>query len=153
MNDLSNNPIIMTQDRKTVVGAVEFTAQGVVITKTYNNPEEFNWKPIDFSVTKFLTYLQARIDHCEKSLNENIMRATFISEELVLWEGGRFTRRVYEMMKDFVSTYGSFHPDFERLAKDSQFKGCCQQVIRHLYDNKIDDKDMFYILTEHITCA
>ena len=143
----------MTQDRKTVVGAVEFTAQGVVITKTYNNPEEFNWKPIDFSVTKFLTYLQARIDHCEKSLNENIMRATFISEELVLWEGGRFTRRVYEMMKDFVSTYGSFHPDFERLAKDSQFKGCCQQVIRHLYDNKIDDKDMFYILTEHITCA
>ena len=30
----------MTQDRKTVVGAVEFTAQDVVITKTYNNPEE-----------------------------------------------------------------------------------------------------------------
>ena len=143
----------MTQDRKTVVGAVEFTAQGVVITKTYNNPEELNWKPVDFSVTKFLTYLQARIDHCEKSLNENIMRATFISEELVLWDGGRFTRRVYEMMKDFISKYKGFEVTFYILEKDPQFKGCCQQVIRHLYDNQIEDKNMFYILTEYITCA
>ena len=144
----------MTQDRKTVVGAVEFTAQGVVITKTYNNPEELNWKPVDFSVTKFLTYLQARIDHCEKSLNENIMRATFISEELVLWEGGRFTRRVYEMMKKFITIYPiGYVIDTDLFMSDPLFKGVAQQVIRHLYDNKIEDKDMFYILTEYITCA
>ena len=153
MNDLSNNPIIMTQDRKTVVGAVEFTAQGVVITKTYNNPDELQLERVEFDSEKFMSYLQARIDHCEKSLNENIMRATYISEELVLWKGGRFTRRVYEMMKDFISKYKGFEVTFYILEKDPQFKGCCQQVIRHLYDNKIEDKDMFYILTEYITCA
>lgn len=142
----------MTQDRKTVVGAVEFTAQGVVITKTYNTPDELNLIRVDFDSEKFMSYLQARIDHCEKSLNENIMRATYISEELVLWEGGRFTRRVYEMMTDFVSRYHSF-TSLELFEKDPQFKGCCQQVIRHLYDNKIEDKNMFYILTEYITCA
>ena len=153
MNDLSNNPIIMTQDRKTVVGAVEFTAQGVVITKTYNTPDELQLERVEFDAEKFMSYLQARIDHCEKSLNENIMRATFISEELVLWKGGRFTRRVYEMMKDFISKYSNFATNFDIFEKDPQFKGCCQQVIRHLYDNKIEDKDMFYILTEYITCA
>lgn len=144
----------MTQNRKTVVDAVAFTAQGVVITKAYNTIDEltFDYR-VPFDSEKFMSYLQARIDHCEKALNENIMRATFISEELVLWDGGRFTRRVYEMMKDFVSTYDSSYPDFERLLKDPQFKGCCQQVIRHLYDNKIEDKNMFYILTEYITCA
>lgn len=143
----------MTQDRKTVVGAVEFTAQGVVITKTYNNPDELQLERVEFDSEKFMSYLQARIDHCEKSLNENIMRATFISEELVLWDGGRFTRRVYEMMKDFISKYKGFEATFYILEKDPQFKGCCQQVIRHLYDNKIEDKNMFYILTEYITCA
>lgn len=143
----------MTQNRKTVVGAVEFTAQGVVITKTYNTPDELDYVRTPFDADKFMSYLQARIDHCEKSLNENIMRATYISEELVLWDGGRFTRRVYEMMKDFVSIYSDFCTNFEILAKDPHFKGCCQQVIRHLYDNKIEDKNMFYILTEYITCA
>ena len=143
----------MTQDRKTVVGAVEFTAQGVVITKTYNTPDELQLERVEFDSEKFMSYLQARIDHCEKSLNENIMRATYISEELVLWEGGRFTRRVYEMMKDFISKYQGFEVTFYILEKDPQFKGCCQQVIRHLYDNQIEDKNMFYILTEYITCA
>lgn len=143
----------MTQDRNTVVESVAFTAQGVVITKTYNTPDELDYVRTPFDAEKFMSYLKARIEHCAKSLNENIMHATYISEELVLWDGGRFTRRVYEMMKDFVSTYSGFYPDFERLTKDSQFKGCCQQVIRHLYDNKIEDKDMFYILTEYITCA
>lgn len=143
----------MNDTPKTVVRSVAFTAQGVVITKSYNTPDELDYVRIEFDSEKFMSYLQARIEHCEKSLNENIMRATYISEELVLWEGGRFTRRVYEMMKNFISTYGGFRPDFERLTKDSQFKGCCQQVIRYLYDNKIDDKDMFYILTEYITCA
>lgn len=143
----------MTQDRKTVVGAVEFTAQGVVITKTYNTPDELQLERVEFDSEKFMSYLQARIEHCEKSLNENIMRATFISEEQVFWEGGRFTRRVYEMMKDFISKYKGFEVTFYILEKDPQFKGCCQQVIRHLYDNKIEDKDMFYILTEYITCA
>lgn len=143
----------MTQDRKTVVGAVEFTAQGVVITKTYNNPDELQLERVEFDSEKFMSYLQARIEHCEKSLNENIMRATYISEELVLWEGGRFTRRVYEMMKDFISKYKGFEVTFYILEKDPQFKGCCQQVVRHLYDNQIEDKNMFYILTEYITCA
>lgn len=143
----------MTQDRKTVVGAVEFTAQGVVITKTYNNPDELQLERVEFDSEKFMSYLQARIDHCEKSLNENIMRATYISEELVLWKGGRFTRRVYEMMKDFISKYKGFEVTFYILEKDPQFKGCCQQVVRHLYDNQIEDKDMFYILTEYILCA
>jgi hypothetical protein len=142
----------MTQDRKTVVGAVEFTAQGVVITKTYNTPDELDYVRTPFDADKFMSYLQARIDHCEKSLNENIMRATFISEELVIWDGGRFTRRVYEMMTDFVSKYYTV-ADFEFFEKDPQFKGCCQQVVRYLYDNQIEDKDMFYILTEYITCA
>ena len=151
MNDLTYN--IMTQNRKTVVGAVEFTAQGVVITKTYNTPDELNYIRIEFNSNKFMSYLQARIDHCEKSLNENIMRATFISEELVLWDGGRFTRRVYEMMKDFVSKYSDFATNFDIFERDPQFKGCCQQVVRHLYDNQIEDKDMFYILTEYIVCA
>ena len=143
----------MTQDRKTVVGAVEFTAQGVVITKTYNTPDELQLERVEFDSEKFMSYLQARIEHCEKSLTENIMRATYISEELVLWEGGRFTRRVYEMMKDFISKYQGFEVTFYILEKDPQFKGCCQQVIRHLYDNQIEDKNMFYILTEYITCA
>lgn len=143
----------MTQDRKTVVGAVEFTAQGVVITKTYNNPDELQLERVEFDSEKFMSYLQARIEHCEKSLNENIMRATYISEELVLWEGGRFTRRVYEMMKDLISKYQGFEVTFYILEKDPQFKGCCQQVVRHLYDNQIEDKNMFYILTEYITCA
>lgn len=143
----------MTQDRKTVVGAVEFTAQGVVITKTYNTPDELQLERVEFDSEKFMSYLQARIDHCEKSLNENIMRATYISEELVLWEGGRFTRRVYEMMKDLISKYQGFEVTFYILEKDPQFKGCCQQVVRHLYDNQIEDKNMFYILTEYITCA
>ena len=143
----------MTQDRKTVVGAVEFTAQGVVITKTYNTPDELDYVRIEFDSEKFMSYLQARIEHCEKSLNENIMRATYISEELVLWEGGRFTRRVYEMMTDFVSKYHTFETNFDMLSRDPQFKGVAQQVIRHLYDNKIEDKNMFYILTEYITCA
>lgn len=144
----------MNDTPKTVVGSVAFTAQGVVITKPYNSPEELNWKPVDFSVTKFLTYLQARIDHCEKSLNENIMRATFISEELVLWEGGRFTRRVYDLMKKFITVYPiGYVIDTDLFMSDPMFKGVAQQVIRHLYDNKIDDKDMFYVLTEYITCA
>lgn len=144
----------MTQDRKTVVGAVEFTAQGVVITKTYNTPDELDLSyRVPFDSEKFMSYLQARIDHCEKSLNENIMRATYISEELVLWDGGRFTRRVYEMMKDFVFKYRTFETNFDMLSRDPQFKGVAQQVIRHLYDNKIEDKNMFYILTEYITCA
>lgn len=143
----------MTQDRKTVVGAVEFTAQGVVITKTYNNPDELQLERVEFDSEKFMSYLQARIEHCEKSLNENIMRATYISEELVLWEGGRFTRRVYEMMKDLISKYQGFEVTFYILEKDPLFKGCCQQVVRHLYDNQIEDKNMFYILTEYITCA
>lgn len=143
----------MTQDRRTVVGAVEFTAQGVVITKTYNNPDELQLERVEFDSEKFMSYLQERVDHCEKSLNENIMRATYISEELVLWEGGRFTRRVYEMMKNFISKYKGFEATFYTLERDSEFKGCCQQVVRHLYDNKIEDKDMFYILTEYITCA
>jgi hypothetical protein len=143
----------MTQDRKTVVGAVEFTAQGVVITKTYNTPDELDYVRTPFDSEKFMSYLQARIDHCEKSLNENIMRATYISEELVLWDGGRFTRRVYEMMVDFVSKYRGFETNFDMLERDPQFKGCCQQVIRHLYDNKIEDKNMFYILTEYVICA
>lgn len=142
----------MTQDRRTVVGSVEFTAQGVVITKTYNTPDELNLERIDFDSEKFMSYLQARIDHCEKSLNENIMRATYISEELVLWDGGRFSRRVYDMMKDFVTKHHSF-TKLELLERDPQFKGCCQQVIRHLYDNKIEDKDMFYILTEIVLCV
>lgn len=142
----------MTQDRRTVVGSVEFTAQGVVITKTYNTPDELNYVRTPFDAEKFMSYLKARIDHCEKSLNENIMRATYISEELVLWEGGRFTRRVYDMMKDFVSKYHSF-TSLELFERDPQFKGCCQQVIRHLYDNKIEDKDMFYILTEIVLCV
>lgn len=142
----------MTQDRNTVVESVAFTAQGVVITKTYNTPDELDYVKTPFDAEKFMSYLQARIEHCEKSLNENIMRATFISEELVLWEGGRFTRRVYEMMKDFVFRYYT-DASFEFFEKDPQFKGCCQQVVRHLYDNKIEDKNMFYILTEYITCA
>lgn len=152
MNDLSNNPIIMTQDRRTVVGTVEFTAQGVIIAKPYNTPDELNLERVEFDSEKFMSYLQARIDHCSRSLNENIMRATYISEELVLWEGGRFTRRVYEMMKEFIAKYHSF-TSFELFQRDPQFKGCCQQVLRHLYDNKIEDKNMFYILTEYITCA
>lgn len=144
----------MTQNRKTVVGAVEFTAQGVVITKTYNTPDELDLSyRVPFDSEKFMSYLQARITHCEESLNENIMRATYISEELVLWDGGRFTRRVYEMMKDFVFKYRTFETNFDMLERDPQFKGCCQQVIRYLYDNKIEDKNMFYILTEYITCA
>ena len=143
----------MTQDRKTVVGAVEFTAQGVVITKAYNTIDELDYVRIEFDGEKFMSYLQARIEHCEKSLNENIMRATYISEELVLWEGGRFTRRVYEMMKDFVEKYRGFAINYDMLSRDPQFKGCCQQVIRYRYDNKIEDKNMFYILTEYITCA
>lgn len=152
MNDLSNNPIIMTQDRRTVVGTVEFTAQGVIIAKPYNTPDELNLERIEFDSEKFMSYLKARIDHCSRSLNENIMRATYISEELVLWEGGRFTRRVYEMMKEFVAKY-PVYTSLALLEKDSRFKGCCQQVLRHLYDNKIEDKNMFYILTEYITCA
>lgn len=144
----------MTQDRKTVVGAVEFTAQGVVITKTYNNPEELDLSyRVPFDSEKFMSYLKARIDHCEKSLNENIIRATYISEEQVFWDGGRFTRIVYEMMVDFVSKYRGFATTFEMLERDPRFKICCQQVVRHLYDNKIEDKNMFYILTEYITCA
>ena len=143
----------MTQNRKTVVRSVAFTAQGVVITKSYNTPDELDYVRTEFDGEKFMSYLQARIEHCEKSLNENIMRATYISEELVLWEGGRFTRRVYEMMKDFVEKYRGFAINYDMLSRDPQFKGCCQQVIRHLYDNKIEDKDMFYILTEYITCA
>ena len=143
----------MTQNRKTVVDAVAFTAQGVVITKTYNTPDELDYVKTPFDAEKFMSYLQARIEHCAKSLNENIMCATYISEELVLWEGGRFTRRVYEMMKDFVEKYRGFAINYDMLSRDPQFKGCCQQVIRHLYDNKIEDKDMFYILTEYITCA
>ena len=144
----------MTQDRKTVVGAVEFTAQGVVITKTYNTPDELNLERVPFDSEKFMSYLQARIDHCEQSLNENIMRATFISEELVLWEGGRFTRRVYETMKKFITIYPiGYVIDTDLFMSDPMFKGVAQQVLRHLYDNKIEDKDMFYILTEYITCA
>ena len=124
------------------------------MTKTYNTPDELDLSyRVPFDSEKFMSYLQARIDHCEKSLNENIMRATYISEELVLWEGGRFTRRVYEMMKDFVFKYNDFYTNFEILEKDPQFKGCCQQVIRHIYDNKIEDKNMFYILTEYVLCA
>lgn len=143
----------MTQNRKTVVGAVEFTAQGVVITKTYNNPDELQLERVEFDSEKFMSYLQARIEHCEKSLNENIMRATYISEELVLWDGGRFTRRIYEMMTDFVSKYSNFATNFDIFERDPQFKGCCQQVVRYLYDNQIEDKNMFYILTEYIICA
>lgn len=143
----------MTQNRKTVVGTVAFTAQGVVITKTYNTPDELDFERVEFDSEKFMSYLQARIDHCAKALNENIMRATYISEELVLWDGGRFTRKVYEMMRDFVAQYRDLYTSLALLEKDSRFKGCCQQVIRHLYDNKIEDRDMFNILTEIMLCA
>lgn len=143
----------MNDTPKTVVGSVAFTAQGVVITKAYNTPDELDYVRIEFDSEKFMSYLQARIEHCATSLNENIMSATYISEELVLWEGGRFTRRVYEMMQDFVFKYRTFETNFDMLSRDPQFKGCCQQVIRYLYDNKIEDKNMFYILTEYITCA
>lgn len=142
----------MTQDRRTVVGAVEFTIQGVVITKTYNTLDELNLKRDGFNSEKFISYPQARINHCEKSLNENIMRATYISEDFVLWDGGRFSRTMYKIMKNFVSKYYT-DASFEFHNKNSQFKVCCQEVIRYLYDNKIEDRDMFYILTEYITCA
>ena len=143
----------MPQDRRTVVGAVEFTAQGVVITKTYNTPDELQLERVEFNSGKFMSYLKARIDHCEKSLNENIMRATYISEDFVLWDGGRFSRIMYKTMKDFVSKYDRLYTSLELLKRDPHFKGCCQEVIKHLYDNKIEDKDMFYTLTEIVLCA
>lgn len=143
----------MPQDRRTVVGSVEFTAQGVVITKNYNTPDELNLERVEFDLEKFMSYLKARIDHCEKFLNENIMSATYISEDFVLWDGGRFSRIMYKTMKDFVAKYDHLYTSFELLQRDPLFKGCCHEVVRHLYDNKIEDKNMFYILTEYITCA
>jgi hypothetical protein len=144
----------MTQDRKTVVGAVEFTAQGVVITKTYNKPEDFNFVRVPFDCQLFLEYLKGRIDHCAKELNENILKATYISEEMILWPGGRFTRRVYDEMVAFYTYYVDRSGlDMRFLEQDQRFKGMCQQVIRHLYFEKIEDRDMFNILTEYITCA
>lgn len=147
------NETIMNTSPRTVVGSVEFTAQGVVISKPYNSYEDLNIRPT-FDGIKFMSYLKARIEHCAKSLNENIMRATFISQELVLWEGGRFSRPVYDKMLEFYTAWQNVEDvTIDMLLADSNFKLVIQQVVRYMYDNHIDDKELFYILTELLLCA
>lgn len=135
----------MVKENILKVGNIQFTETGIVFERPYDT--EFpEWKPIRWADIKdrCVEIIQNRIQHCVDALNENVAKATYVDQLQVIWDGGRFSRPVYESMQEFV--------------KDRQLTlAICQQILRELFLNKEqygdEYNDVFNVISEIALCC
>ena len=127
------------------IGNVQFTETGLVFERPYDIqfPE---WKPIRWAdiEERCVEIIQNRIQHCVEALNQNVAKATHADYSQVYWEGGHFSRPVYERMAEFVENH-----ELTLMI--------CQQILRELFLNKErygDAYDNVYnVISELMLCC
>lgn len=152
---------------KTIAG-INFTETGILIERNYaeNQDAVKAQRFSDAQLTKFLSIAkrlaERRMQHCKLKLHANIARATHITPELILWDGGRFNVKVYESLESILNL-----TDVRKLDLLQS-----QQIIRSMlllgtgWLYKIDeagcdiredgvycDEDFKLFITEHIICC
>lgn len=89
---------------KTIAG-IQFTENGILVTKAYVESPETLAKQ-GYSEEMFEKFLdiakrlaKARLAHCYKQLHANLAKATHVTQELIVWEGGHFSVPVWESLE------------------------------------------------------
>lgn len=152
---------------KTIAG-INFTETGILIERNYvESQEAVNAQRFsDEQLTKFLKIAkrlaERRLQLCKLKLHANIARATHITPELILWEGGRFNVKVYESLESILNLDDVRKLDI--LQSQQLIRCMLLQGTGWLY--KIDeagcdvrdvgiycDEDFKLFITEHIICC
>jgi hypothetical protein len=138
-----------------IVGNITFTEEGVVIKKAYSNDmSEVGVVSEDKRLAALkcaLDYLQGRLTHCKKQLEENIVRAV-VTPVAVYWKGGHFSIPVYQHIDIVLSN--------PPTSWDAVTPETAQQMVRALHFNKAENwydcetKDLaFNIASEIMLCG
>ena len=132
-------------------GNIVFTESGISMSIAYGGEmnihctEEQQKEAFDCAID----HLRARMQHCLNQLNTNAANATFVSENMVCWKNGHFSRPVYDSMAD-ASLNAKSWDDLNRMQ--------IQQIVRALHFNGTkkywgNAKDhAFNIATEILLC-
>lgn len=152
---------------KTIAG-INFTETGILIERNYTENQEAvkAQRFTDAQLAKFLNIAkrlaERRMQHCKLKLHANIARATHITPELILWDGGRFNVKVYESLESILNL-----TDVRKLdLLQSQQLIRCMLLLGTGWLYKIDeagcdiredgvycDEDFKLFITEHILCC
>lgn len=118
---------------KTVAG-ITFTKTGILIEKSYQhdttvcrelNSSKFTGEYLE--IAKRLA--KTRMAHCKQQLHVNLANATYITEYVIVWEGGHFSVPVYEALEGILEL-----TDVRKLNKLQ-----AQQLIRAMLLNNAND--------------
>lgn len=112
------------------VGNITFTEEGVVIKKEYSHDVEMNVVDENKRIEALkcaLDYLQGRLTHCKKQLEENIVRAV-VTPVAVYWKDGHFSIPVYQHVENVLSN--------PPTSWDEVTPETAQQIVRAMYFNK-----------------
>lgn len=127
------------------IGNVEFTETGVRFEKSFTERPEFERVPWSKIEPMLIQVIKNRIEHCEKRLNDNIHKATIITPEQIIWDGGRFSKLVYEAMVMYVEN-----------PRKNLTSLIMQQALREMFLNRNQyDRSwniVFMILSEMLLC-
>lgn len=84
--------------------------------------------------------IRHRLDHCYRELEANFEKASYVSDELVVWEGGYFNAPLYKTMEMWLESGSTNVPRI-----------IAQQSLRQMFEEQnFSDKDLFRYLTEVI---
>lgn len=121
---------------KFTVGNVAFTDMGVEVSIPYSEDDRIALSSERLTYEDLRPWLvafcQKRMRACAKKLQNNIARATQVTEQIVMWPDGHFTVPVYKNLEFFVGSKG---------AKNEFNAGILQQVLRQMYSDSYLCKD------------
>lgn len=152
---------------KTIAG-INFTETGILIERNYaENPDAVQAQRFtDEQLTKFLKIAkrlaERRLQHCKLKLHANIARATHITPELILWEGGRFNVKVYESLESILKLDDVRNLNMlqsQQLIRCMLLQGTgwlykIDEAGRDIHDDGVYcDEDFKLFITEHIICC
>lgn len=124
------------------IGNITFTAEGVCTNMIPYSTEQHPLKRQDgakflFDVRELILH---RIQHCSEELEANLHKATYVSDQVIVWEGGHFSVPTFTMMVEWLENDSTNVP-----------QGIVQQVLRQMFEEQnFYNKDLYYYLTEAI---
>lgn len=127
------------------IGSFTFSDEGVCQNSVPYSKEPFPIKRVDDKKFYFdvRSLIQHRMLHCYAALDENFCWATYVSDQVIVWEGGHFSVPMYQAMKDWLATDPGNVPQI-----------IAQQALRQMFEEQsFSDKELFYYLTEVILFA
>lgn len=152
---------------KTIAG-INFTETGILIARNYTENQEAVQAQMftDKQLAQFLKIAkrlaERRIQHCKLTLHANIARATHITPELILWNGGRFNVKVYEALESILNLDDVRKLDLlqsQQLIRSMLLHGTgwlykLDEAGRDTHDDGVYcDEDFKLFITEHIVCC